>query len=349
MDNNSTKLKIYIIAFIIGLLGCSVLYFSSKSFERKQEENIARGIRLNQEIAKNFKKREEDLKKQKKPLTMIFVGDIMLSRSVEKKMNENVDVRFPFLSVADRLSKADIAIGNLEGPISSRGRNQGSIYSFRAKPAVLDGITYAGFDVFSLANNHIFDWGRDALNDTMQLLTSSSIAYVGVGKNYDDANELKKIERNGYTVGFLSYTKLYPKSLFASSTKAGISEYDEEKIIQRIKDYKSSVDVLVVLFHWGDEYKTHSNADQEKLGRACIDAGADLVVGHHPHVAQEIEKYKEKTIAYSLGNFIFDQPFSEETMNGLALDVVCSNPHECKANPVYVKINKDFQPEFEGL
>jgi len=340
--------KIIIIIFLILIIFFFLFFIFKQKINNAQEKEIASIIQMNNAITR-LQKIEEEEKNKKEELSLLFVGDIMLSRDIAKKIQINGDQKFPFLSVAEKLSGADIAVGNLEGPISSRGRNQGSKYSFRANPEVIEGIQYAGFDLFSLANNHIFDWGRDALEDTMLILSSSSINFSGVGKNYEDANRVTVIKKKGYLVGFLSFTNLYPKTLFATDKKSGISEYDEKKILERIIAIRKEVDVVVVLLHWGNEYETNSNNTQKKFARELIDVGADMVVGHHPHVAQEVEKYKNGIIAYSLGNFVFDQGFSKETMNGLALDVKCIEAHTCSAKPIEVLINNDFQPTFSGL
>jgi len=322
-----------------------LIFVSSFLFQKKLDsalkEEIFSVIQMNN-VFRQLRVTKE--KRKKEIISLMFVGDVMLSRDIEKKIKENNDQKFPFLFVAEKLNVADITIGNLEGPISARGKNQGSIYSFRANPKVIEGIQYAGFDLFSLANNHIFDWGRDALEDTMSIFASSSIHFVGAGKNKEEANLPVVFNKKGYKVAFLSFTNLYPKTLFATNDKWGISEYDEEKILERVTMIKNENDIVVILLHWGDEYETSANNYQRTFGHALVDAGADIVIGHHPHVVQEIENYNNGIIAYSLGNFVFDQPFSKETMNGLMLDVVCSDKHVCSAQPFNVLINNDFQP-----
>ena len=130
-----------------------------------------------------------DIANNTNAFTLLFVGDIMLSRSVGAVMRKENDFAHPFRLVADTLRKADIAFGNLEGPISVRGEKQGSIYSFRADPRVAEGLTLAGFDVLSLANNHSMDWGRDALQDTRTTLEDNDIKPVGAGMDERQANE----------------------------------------------------------------------------------------------------------------------------------------------------------------
>jgi len=274
----------------------------------------------------------------------VFVGDIMLSRSVDLKMRRMSDYTFPFLNIASTTRSADITFGNLEGPISTRGKNQGSEYSFRANPNVVKGLLYAGFDVLSLANNHIWDWGGDALIDTLDVLKQNNILTVGAGKNEAEANSPIFIMKGNQRVVFFAYTNLYPQGLYATGENPGISRFNEEEIIRSIKEETKSEDIVIISLHWGDEYKTQSNDFQKRFGRALIDAGADMIIGHHPHVAEEVEYYKDGWIAYSLGNFVFDQNFSEETMSGLLLEVTTKSGVVEKVEQKEIRINKDFQP-----
>ncbi len=283
----------------------------------------------------------------KKEVKLIFVGDIMLSRAVGNKIALAGDPRFPFLHISDFLRGADIAFGNLEGPISSRGENQGSVYSFRNDPSVVSGIIYAGFDVLSIANNHIFDWGKDALSDTVSLLGASGIKTIGAGRNEDEANAPAFFNIEGERITFLGYTTLYPETLCASGDVPGISCFNETAVLDKIREVKKNSDIVVVSMHWGVEYETHSNAEQEQLAREFIDAGVDLVVGHHPHVPEEVEKYKNGWIAYSLGNFIFDQPFSDETMQGMVLTATIRDKRVESIATTTIFLNSDFQPSPE--
>jgi poly-gamma-glutamate synthesis protein (capsule biosynthesis protein) len=292
----------------------------------------------------------QNLPKKEKPITLIFVGDIMLDRGVGWTIQKygQGDWKFPFLKISDYLQKADILFGNLEGPISDKGVRVGSIYSFRNDPKAIEGLTFAGFNVLSLANNHTLDYTRKALEDCLTRLSNIGIGYVGVGFTENEAFSpfIKKIE--GTKIGFLAYTNLGPESWRATSENSGIawlSEKDMEKIKEDIEAAKEKTDVLIVSLHTGEEYQKKPTQFQVEFSKMAIEAGADLVVGHHPHVVQEIEKYKEKYIAYSLGNFVFDQNFSEETMKGLILKVSIKDAKIDKVIPIKVKINGYFQPE----
>lgn len=280
-----------------------------------------------------------------KETTMIFVGDIMLSRLIDKIMVQKDDRDFPFQLIKSEL-KADIIFGNLEGPISSRGQNMGSIYSFRADPDVAISLQNAGFNILSLANNHIWDYGKDAFSDTFSILEKQGIKHVGAGKNYNESHEPVILEVNGRKIAFLSYTNLLPPFLLKQNSSPSVANMLKDDVVSDISKVKSSniADVIVVAFHWGEEYQTKHNVFQEKLAKEAVDSGADLVIGSHPHVVQEIEKYKKSYIAYSLGNFIFDQNFSKDTKEGLILKVILENGKIKEVIPVKIKFNKHYQP-----
>lgn len=300
-----------------------------------------------------------------KPYTLLFVGDLMLSRGVDYMVKKygGGDFRYPFLKIADELKKADFLFGNLEGPISDRGENQGSIYSFRAEPKAAGGLMFAGFDVMSVANNHILDWGRDALTDTISVLNINGIKSVGAGKNNEEANKPVLFVlgsppageaglpagQAGLRLAVFAYTNLMPQSLEATANRPGLSSFSIEKASEAIRAAKQSADIIIVSFHWGDEYQTRSNALQQKIAHAMIDAGADLIVGHHPHVVQELEEYKGGHIIYSLGNFIFDQNFSEDTRKGLIAKVTVRDKKIENVEPIEIHFTKTFQPEIGGL
>jgi poly-gamma-glutamate capsule biosynthesis protein CapA/YwtB (metallophosphatase superfamily) len=282
-------------------------------------------------------------------ISVLFVGDIMLSRGVEWKIRENNDYRYPFLEVREVLQGADIAFGNLEGPISLRGTNQGSEYSFRADPKVIEGLNFAGFDVLSLANNHILDWGANALNDTIELLSKNSIDTVGAGASYDMANK-PVIRKVGNTrIAFLAYTDLYPDSFIATNENSGISDFDLEKIKKVIEELKNNADVIVISIHFGEEYSSEPSQYQINIARSLVDYGADAIVCHHPHVIQETELYKNGFIAYSLGNFVFDQSFSNETKSGLVIRLNIKNKNIIDMEKLEVRISDSFQPTFVNL
>jgi len=284
-----------------------------------------------------------------KPIKLIFTGDIMLNRGVEyqiQKQGDN-DFRFPFLNIAPALENADLVFGNLESQISDKGQNQGSIYSFRADPKAIEGLKFAGFNILGLANNHSFDYGREALQDSINRLIEADISPVGAGNNGSQAFS-PTIKTIGETsIAIFAYSQ-GPDAWQATNDNLGIAIISE-KNLERIKDdialAKKLADIVIVSMHAGNEYETTPTKEQILFAHSFIDAGADLIIGHHSHIIQNSEIYKEKQIFYGLGNFIFDQGFSEETMENEIIEVVIENGEIERITPKTVKINAFFQPE----
>ena len=280
-----------------------------------------------------------------KEVTLNFVGDIMLDRSVKKSVEKNYagDYNALFENVGD-LANADILFGNLEGPVSTGGRKSGSVYSFRMSPESLSALEGAGFDVLNIANNHIGDWGDLAFADTLDAIVSNGLKYTGGGWNKKEAMMPVIIEKNGISVGFLGFTDAGPTWLEAKDEAPGIMMADDPDFDQIVQNASNQVDILIVSFHFGEEYKKY-NKRQENLAHKAIDSGAKIVVGAHPHVIQAIEEYNDGLIAYSLGNFIFDQKFSQETMEGLLLEVTVNKSGLKNYSKKLIKLNDFFQPQ----
>lgn len=256
-----------------------------------------------------------------KTITMTFVGDIMMTRGVEISVNKNYGGDFSklFENVLE-IRDADIAFANLEGAVSDTGNNVGSKYSFRMNPKILPILKDTGFDIVSFANNHVGDWNIAGFNDTLKRLRENNILFAGAGDNKADASTVKIIEKNGLKIGFIGFSDVGPNWIAATETNPGILLASDPKRLEIIKNAKTQVDFLIVSYHWGDEYKPFNNR-QKTLAESSIDAGADLIIGHHPHVIQDYAEYKGKLIFYSLGNFIFDQSFSPETMHGMIVGI----------------------------
>jgi poly-gamma-glutamate synthesis protein (capsule biosynthesis protein) len=273
--------------------------------------------------------------KKEKPTTLIFVGDMMLDRGVEYmiKTKGKDDFKFPFLKIADEFKKADVVSGNLEGPIvENPPKFPPHSLTFAFSPKVLEGLSFAHFNLLSLANNHTENMGKAGLKETREFLAKANINFLGDPIKCD---EDFLFEKNG--IIFFAFNKTFPVNC------------SDEKIFEIIKKTRNSnlKKILIVIFHWGNEYQLKSSNEQKELAHKVIDAGADLVIGSHPHVIQEIEKYKGTYIIYSLGNFIFDQAFSKETMKGLMVKVSIKNAKIDKVMPIEIKINGYFQPELK--
>ena len=335
---NKTLFKFALLAICVGLaLNIALIIVNKKS---PDQAAVFVGAQLNNQTNEVV---AVPLVAQANPITLMFVGDIMLSRSVGDKMKKLDDWNWPFEKIGDYLAGADLLFGNLEGPISSQGKNIGSAYSFRADPKAIEGLKYAGFDVLSVANNHMGDWGRPAMEDTFGILKNAGIDYVGGGFNEQEAHRAVVKEIKGIKFGFLAYTTLGTKYTEATASSSGIAWLNKEKMAQDIAEARKISDFVIVSLHFGDEYKQKANSFQKDIAHWTIDEGAQLVIGQHPHVIEETEQYNGGFIAYSLGNFIFDQTFSKETMEGLLLEAKISQNQIMEVKPIKISISREFQ------
>jgi poly-gamma-glutamate synthesis protein (capsule biosynthesis protein) len=281
-----------------------------------------------------------------KKTTIFFVGDIMLTRGLKSSVDKNFDGDYGRLfENLSELKNADILFGNLEGDVSDVGNNVGSKYSFRMDPKIMIVLKNAGFDILSFANNHVGDWNMAAFKDTLERLDENEILKIGSGLTKEEIENPQIIEKNGTRFGFLGFSDVGPNWLEAKADNPGILLANDPRLPEIIKRAKIKCDVLIVSFHFGAEYKTIHNSRQEMLAHTAIDNGADMIIGHHPHVIEDVEIYKGKTIVYSLGNFIFDQYFSRDTMRGMLFSATFEGSELINTEEKIITLNKKFQPE----
>lgn len=264
-------------------------------------------------------------------ITLAFVGDILPASSVARLMEKN-GYDYPFRQTSAMLQSADITAGNLESSITDRGTpEQNKEYLYRGSALTLPAIKDAGFDVLSLANNHTLDYGWVGLQDTMDALDDHKLKHMGSGLDDVEAFTPVYVESKGITTAFIGVSNVVPNVGWkAGRNHPGVAEtYDPSRAIEAIKAAKKNADLVVVMVHWGVEYTDKPIADQTLKGRKFIDAGADLVIGSHPHVLQGFESYKGKWIAYSLGNFVFSGTKSPKSADTGLLTAECSKEGSC--------------------
>lgn len=249
-------------------------------------------------------------------VSLMAVGDIMLSGN--RGTGAVIAARgstFPFEKIRPVLQQADLRFGNLETPLSNRGAPSGKQdphITFRASPAAAEGLRFCGFDVVSLANNHMNDYGEEALLDTVRILREHGIACAGAGGNAADAEREVVLERNGITMAFLAYSAFANlDTRGAGRRSAGISFFDRRRAARQVNRLRGTVDIIAVSMHWGLDFTEYPVPPQMKYARELIASGAHIVIGHHPHFLQGIEQYRHGVIAYSLGDFVFDEPGRE--------------------------------------
>jgi poly-gamma-glutamate synthesis protein (capsule biosynthesis protein) len=239
------------------------------------------------------------------------VGDIMLERDLITLMDRNGS-SYPFDALRELLDGADVTIGNLEGTFTDRGVQADKFYTFRTPTRHVAGLAQAGFDVVSLGNNHAMDYGAQGLEDTIATLDNAGLLHSGAGLDAAAARRPAFLDVNGLRIAFLSYNAAALSEAFpAGPATPGVAVAEVAAIQQDVAAALEDADVVVVSLHAGSEYTDQPTSEQMTLSRAAIDAGAAVVLGHHPHVLQAWEQYGGGYIFYSLGNFVFDLDFDD--------------------------------------
>lgn len=241
----------------------------------------------------------------KPAIHVVAVGDIMLGGTAAPEL-ARFGYDYPFARVDNLIRGADVVFGNLEGPLTNRGVAATKQYVFRSPPQkVAPALARAGFNVVSLGNNHSMDYGIDGLRDTIDALTRAGIHYAGAGENLAAARRPAIINVHGVRVAVLAYSLTFPEEFWADATRPGTAFGHERQVRADVAAARKRADIVLVSFHWGREGTVEPVDYQRKLGHAAIEAGAAAVVGHHPHLLQGIERYRDGVILYSLGNFVF--------------------------------------------
>jgi poly-gamma-glutamate capsule biosynthesis protein CapA/YwtB (metallophosphatase superfamily) len=285
--------------------------------------------------------------------TITAVGDIMLGRRVGDR--HRADPGTPLKPLGKRLARAEITVGNFESTLSAAGSPTQGGDSFAASPRVRLALRAAGFDLLSLANNHVGDYGDRALRQTLDRFDSARIETVGAGRNLDAARRPVIIERDGVRVGFLAVDSI-GETPSATGSRAGTNRLNMpprtgplnrsqlRRITSDIRALDRRVDNVVVLTHWGTQYTHRPEPSQRAAARAFAGAGADLVIGGHPHWVQGYEMAGSAVVVHSLGNFIFDMDFQTKTREGIFLEIVLWDGVVKAVEPLPYVIDSAFTP-----
>lgn len=257
------------------------------------------------------------------PVTILFTGDVMLGRSVNTMIASHHDATWPFINVASVMKTADITYINLENPFVTNCPPTDSGMIFCSDPGNVAGLVSSGVDVASLANNHTLNYGKAGLEETISVLKSAGILPAVIGQKVS-------FVRGDYIYTFLSYNDVGEDAL------KNMSVYQ-----------KQSNEIVIMTFHWGNEYQSNPTVRQVTLAHLAIDNGADVVIGAHPHWVQSHEIYMGKPIYYSLGNFVFDQEWSAETKKGLAVRFTYDGTNLVNTEELPVFIQNYGQPQWQ--
>ncbi len=244
----------------------------------------------------------------------------MLSRWIGLVSRSKNDPGWPFRRIAGKFAAADLAFANLESPFSDKQLPYQGGMVFRGEPSMVKGLVLAGIDVVSTANNHARDGGGHGIEYTLALLAANSIQAVGTGANGNQAHRGAVAVRNGTRFGFLGYTYDQRNGNWPEDDDR-VALMDVGRMRLDVKQMREKADAVIVSMHAGTEYAARPNPRQVEFARAAVDAGARLVVGHHPHVTQTVEEYAGAAIFYSLGNLVFDQYQRKETQRGAVAEV----------------------------
>jgi Bacterial capsule synthesis protein PGA_cap len=241
-----------------------------------------------------------------RPLVLAAVGDVTFGEQVGPAVDEHGGA-YPWTGVARTLRAADLTVGNLETSISTRGVAAVKQYTFRGPPRALPAMSrLAGFDVLTLANNHAADYGPQALLDTIRYARAAGIQTIGAGASSDLARRPAFVEAGGLRVALLGYSDVNPLGFPATAWTPGTARADEAAITADVRAARRRADVVVCFLHWGVELRAEPDSRQRSLASACLDAGAKVVLGAHPHVFGAVERPGRRTlVAWTLGNFVF--------------------------------------------
>lgn len=252
-----------------------------------------------------------------RPVTLVFAGDTVLDDDAGALIARGGD---PFADFAGVFANADIRIANLECVVAQSGDAGRKNYTFRAHPQVLP-VVKKHFDALALANNHSGDFGRAAFAEMLGLLQQNGLAYMGGGRNLTEAHAPWLVERGGLRIAFLSYNEFMPRSFEADHDAPGVAWSEDEQVVDDIRRARQvhRADLVIPIMHWGWENETTANARQRQLARTMIAAGADAVIGGHPHVTQDIEFHQGKPIIYSVGNFVMKETDNDNQRRGWVL------------------------------
>jgi gamma-polyglutamate biosynthesis protein CapA len=331
--------KIFVYFFILTVLACSAFLLRKNYLKtiKPTDAKIAANEMKAQKPAEQKKSSEQQIE-NKKPIKIFFVGDLMLDRYI-REIAQKKGYPYIFEKIRGHLKEADLVVANLEGPITEKASvsigkaiGEKGHFIFTFDKSISSTMTENNIRLVNIGNNHILNFGKDGVDQTKNNLTSANIDYFG---DTGDESKTYIASINGYKIGFVNYNQ------FSSRSPA--------RTLDNIKNIRNQSDILIVYTHWGVEYQLRSSQNIQSLGHQFIDAGADLVIGSHPHVVQEKEKYKGHMIYYSLGNFIFDQYFSPETKKGLAVEISVGPDKQIKYRDIPLILDSNGQTRSNEL
>jgi poly-gamma-glutamate synthesis protein (capsule biosynthesis protein) len=334
------KFFLLIFVLIVFIIAFAAVYYVGKIIFFKANGGILEGevknqVNLSFDSIFNYVDPQKASEKNINPTeyTLIATGDVIPARSVNSKLVMLNNFNFPYEKTVKLLRSSDITFINLETPLISDCKPTLEGMIFCGNQLNVGGLLYANVKVASIANNHSGNYGLNGVNSTIKLLTQNNILVTG------NSSQSAIVNVRGKKFGFLGYNDI-------GGRQDGVAFADLSQIVKDIQDLKKTVDFVVVTFHWGTEYTPVPNSSQIVLAHKAIDAGADLIIGNHPHWVQGVEEYKGKFITYAHGNFVFDQMWSKETREGVVGKYTFNNNGLIKIEFIPIVIDDYSQPRF---
>lgn len=359
------RISLYIVSLVIASVVLILLIFNEKILQPANSQGMGQQANelpsteidtdnqtedeTEKETEKEIEEEIEETEQESvfKTTTIVFAGDVLIAEAMEQYYDAEGVNRLLSEELLTEMKNADICMVNNEFQFSTRGTPmEDKQYTFRTNPKYVQIMLDMGVDIVSLANNHSLDFGTEALQDTFKTLDEAGILYAGAGDSKERAEELQIMEVNGRKFGFLAATRVIPVSQWnVEYRQPGLfATYDDTRLVECIKLAREKCDFLTVYVHWGIEREAYPQNYQTSIAQNCFDAGADLVIGAHPHVLQGIEFMDGKPVFYSLGNYIFSKTIARTAL--VKVEVSAEGEVTYRLIPAYAKDGKT--QVFEG-
>lgn len=319
------RMTLYLLSLMITIAVLVLLIFNGKILKTTDSNDVHEQSATETELADNADNitetenvvETEETQMPEQATTIVFAGDVLIAAAMEQYYDTEGVGRIVSEELLAEMQDADICMVNNEFQFSNRGTPmEDKQFTFQTDPKYVQILLDMGVDIVSLANNHSLDFGKEALQDTFATLDEAGILYAGAGDSKERAEELQIIEVNGQKIGFLAATRVIPVSEWnIEYGQPGLfATYDDTRLVQCIKEAKEKCDFLTVYVHWGIEREAYPQEYQTAIAKNCFAAGADVVIGAHPHVLQGIEFIDGKPVFYSLGNYVFSQTIAKTAL-----------------------------------
>jgi len=341
--NIKTNWKIFLLLTICII--SAAVFFSLNSFSKRESDSIQQSIE--NKVLGEKEKFKSEVKiggeaVEPAKIKLLFVGDIMLDRSIGERIKNGED---PFQNVQKTFDNYDAVIGNLETSVGEKGEKAvGKLYTFQSSPSSLSTLKKSGFKAVSLANNHTMDYGKFGLEQTLTSLDQSGVNYFGAGKNSEEAFSPFVFKIKDQPVAIIRINDIETNYGNSGENSYGSAYFNFPKIQDSLNKIDGKIPVIAMP-HWGTEYSLQSSSRQENLAKQLFNSSVDLIIGGHPHVVQNIDEVDGKTVYYSMGNFVFDgMGGMPNATKAQMIEVVIENNQIISTRPIDVELDKKGFP-----